>query len=450
MEGGKMKTKKINKHLLGASLCTLFLVVSSCSSDNVTGATADNRLSINASSAIATVGDPESRVTLGGANNLTPLWESTDAIALKVGTETATLSYKGGAGTQNGKFTGTISAASGTMYAYYPASAATSTDLTSQTGTEAAAAKNTVMFATDSYKAEPVFNFTNKVAILKLNMNVPNGLSTTGTLTVTVKGAYSKGTLGTDGEWTNLSSDDISVSDVTISNGKINGYVVVLPGSDVNVLTIKVSDGTKNFVTDAYISTTATILVNKIVTINQALVEISNFKSVYTAADYYQWDAVDASKGKDNAHYYVALATQSCKNCATVQEVLNYLAAGVYWDDGSSVHSPSFTLPDGKTYKVGLWLKKGANTGNATATSVKPQPATDEIRTNGQYFFLPLTGAYWGHGSSYSDPFTYAAGYWLKNAYKDDEAAPSLNISSTDASIGYYYSYQAFVRMFPE
>ena len=46
-----------------------------------------------------------------------------------------------------------------------------------------------------------------------------------------------------------------------------------------------------------------------------------------------------------------------------------------------------YTAPDGTRTRYGLWLKKGANTGSSTTTSVKPGTATDEIRTSGKYFF---------------------------------------------------------------
>jgi hypothetical protein len=93
-------------------------------------------------------------------------------------------------------------------------------------------------------------------------------------------------------------------------------------------------------------------------------------------------------------------------DCPSLQQIQNYLAAGVYWDDGSSMASPPYQI-NGVTYRIGLWLKKGAYTGTSTVQSTTPLPATDAIRTGGDYFFLPAcmngaTGNYWASTSSTS------------------------------------------------
>src|SRR5574344_1665561 len=98
-EAGIMDTNKIKG--LSVLLCILSLMVTSCSSDDTVDKM-DIKTLITANSVITTVGDVDSRATLGKENNITPLWEVDDNIAVKVDqNEAATLTLSDGAATQN-------------------------------------------------------------------------------------------------------------------------------------------------------------------------------------------------------------------------------------------------------------------------------------------------------------------------------------------------------------
>lgn len=99
------------------------------------------------------------------------------------------------------------------------------------------------------------------------------------------------------------------------------------------------------------------------------------------------------------------IASQSCKDCPTLDEVKMYLAAGTYADNGfTGPNQQSYTIsnPDKGTkitYHTGLWLKRkqyiaGFDTGTAPKQGynyTKGRPSQAEIS---QYFFLPMAGFY--------------------------------------------------------
>lgn len=157
-----------------------------------------------------------------------------------------------------------------------------------------------------------------------------------------------------------------------------------------------------------------------------------SYKKSFTLGDYYQWDAYAPCGTGSNifesgnyGHNIDAVPSHSCKDCPTKQEAMNYLAAGVYWDNGQTLAgstTPSYTLPDGVTYHTGLWLKKGASTGSSTTTTVTANPVTADIRNKGEYFFLPAAGIYYGY-SDYNKvlatPGIFAC-YWLSEINADN------------------------------
>ena len=145
-------------------------------------------------------------------------------------------------------------------------------------------------------------------------------------------------------------------------------------------------------------------------------------------ANYYRWDAyAPCGTGSDvfSSGNYGCNPTETnnasfgCANCPTEQELLNYLAAGVYWDAGTDLAgsiTPSYTLlPNGITYHTGLWVKKGAYTGSATKRTAEVPAVTAAIRSGGAYFFLPAAGQYVSYTQYYQN-FTNAGAfgyYWL-------------------------------------
>lgn len=458
---------KMTKFFMGVSFCALALAAVGCSSDSDLpdgDKTADGKMIINATAGLGSIGGSNTRVAIVGTS---PKWVAKDIIGVKVDAETtvAELTLNSGEGTQKGTFTGTISESGTKMYAYYPKSAATAAiDLTSQLGTLEEAAKTSVMFATADYSATPSFNFENKTSILKLNMDVPTDFITNGDLTATVEGAYSKGTLGTDGSWSNTEAADIVVSGtgaVTVSDGKIISYVVVIPGSDVKNLSFTVSDGTNRYNTTAYISD-AKIENNKIITIGRTLKKVA----AYTKEDYFQWDAyshyVSGTNstnnnnwvaGNEQYHYGTDVtAQQSCKDCPTANQIMDYLNADHFWDDGHpGPGRMTYTVEKNgilTVYHTGMWFKKGVATPGSTTVintdNHAPKDWTNDaaIRTSGYYFFLPAAGFF--YGSSVNDLGDYGL-YWSSTPDIDSDIAYLLGFNSGYAGLGYNNRYFGFL-----
>lgn len=136
--------------------------------------------------------------------------------------------------------------------------------------------------------------------------------------------------------------------------------------------------------------------------------------------NFYQWDAYERfgvgdsltwSAGNSGFHLFASadndkdIATQSCKNCPSLEEVKMYLGAGVFLDNGfTGANQQSYTIVDTYlktkiTYHTGVWLlKKQYITGfsdgtatKATSSNTKGRPSAEDID---KYFFLPLYGFY--------------------------------------------------------
>lgn len=458
---------KMTKFFMGVSFCALALAAVGCSSDSDLpdgDKTADGKMIINATAGLGSIGGSNTRVAIVGTS---PKWVAKDIIGVKVDAETtvAELTLNSGEGTQKGTFTGTISESGTKMYAYYPKSAATAAiDLTSQLGTLEEAAKTSVMFATADYNATPSFNFDNKTSILKLNMAVPTGFKTSGALTATVEGAYSKGTLGTDGSWSNTEAADIVVKGtdaVTVSENKIISYVVVIPGSYAKDLSITVSDGTNSYKTTAYTNADAKIKSNQIITIGRTLKN-----AAYTKEDYFQWDAyshyVSGTNstnnnnwvaGNEQYHYGTDVtAQQSCKDCPTANQIMDYLNADHFWDDGHpGPGRMTYTVEKNgilTVYHTGMWFKKGVATPGSTTVintdNHAPKDWTNDaaIRTSGYYFFLPAAGFFYGSSVYFQGDVGY---YWSSTPDIDSGRAYRLLFNSGYASLDFNYRYFGFL-----
>lgn len=402
---------KMQKYLVGAFVCAMACAATSCSSeDSENGINANGKLVINATA----TAEPTSRVLLDG---VTPNWEASDQIAVKVDADATVnnLTLSQGGGSQDGTFGGTITPTSGTkMYAFYPAAAATATDLTTQTATLAAASKNLVMFASADFSTTPAFAFTNKVSVFKLNLTAPDGITTTDQVTsVIIDGAYSKGTLGTDGTWGSLTVNPIELTGVEVSGGKITGYAVVIPGSPIKDLYFTVSTKIGTYKTAAY-TNTGNIPANALKTINGKTLTLTNVKSIYRfPQDYYEWDAYEPyGTGSNNfsagnyGHNPIATgtATHSFRNCISALQAQAYCDAPHYWDDGHTGYGQQTyqVYANGVsqgTYHTGVWFKKGVTPTQSTSIKVVGTHynysdwTTDaEIRTSGNYFFVPAMG----------------------------------------------------------
>ena len=295
--------KKYNL-LSGVLMSALVFAATGCSND----ASEDSENVKVRITATSTIGcGATSRVALGADNDINTSvalnWQSGDKIDIyDSGTKVGTLTLQTGAGTNSATFTGEITEFNTNhMIAFYPTGAATTTDLTAQTGTKDYAGKHNVMYAHTLRSITPTptpnFTFYSKTSILKFALPYPNGVTQgkVGSISATIKGVNSKGTLGTDDEWSSTSAEKITISALTAGADAITGYAVVIPGSNVNAMKVKVAITDKdNKVTNymmAPYTGSATIAMGKIYNINKALTVPTNFKSTYTINDFYQWDA---------------------------------------------------------------------------------------------------------------------------------------------------------------
>lgn len=460
--------KRIN--FFGATLCSAMLMATvSCSNNDLAddSATSNNGKVMMTATATSGSNNTQSRVAFGGNDGLTLNWEATDQIAVKVdGAETSLLTLKSGDGSTNATFEGEVTLPATTpttITACYPSKAFEGTDLTAQTGEQADAAHNLVMFASAEYAYNPSFSFNNKVSVLKLNMDAPSEATTV--KKIVIYGAYAKGTLSTDGTWSEPTVADITLSAAKIEGGKIVGYAVVIPGTPVKDLNIVVYTDNGNYITEAYTSETAKIENNQVIEINKALVKVTT----YTAANYYQWDAnlpyQDGSgEWNETTPWFnptiTDAASKSCVSCPTIVQIKMYIGAGVYWDNGDvGENRQSYIAPNDTICHAGLWMKKKVyidgfddNTANSVSMidSNSPlfhnsRPAASEID---KYFFLPAAGRYF-YGNF--DNANIAGHYWSSTP---DEVGSSdisfLHFRNDLVNIGYDDRDKGFLPMVAE
>lgn len=248
-------------------------------------------------------------------------------------------------------------------------------------GTALSLSSNNTLSLSQIFMPGHKYNFKATVSSGKYTVTVLNEFPTLGTLSVTLNGIHAKKTAITNGYSITLNksySDDETFS-ISVSGVKTNYTYggIVLSGSNNNFISasgigIKTHDGL-----------------------------------TYKASIYYNYSTYVTFPSSSTT-----IASGNASNCPTKQQTQNYMAAGTYWDDGTSLASPLYTI-NGVNYRTGLWLKKGAYTGSATGTTATPQAATDAIRISGNYFFLPAcmnsgTGAtYWTSTAGDND-----AGLW--------------------------------------
>lgn len=131
---------------------------------------------------------------------------------------------------------------------------------------------------------------------------------------------------------------------------------------------------------------------------------------------FYKWDSETPVNGDKPACGEGSSAqTDLFKSCTTAQEMVSYLEAGSYWDDGcegDGKQTCTVTTSYGtESVSTGLWLKRkvfiesfgtdafdGYYDGSDKMTNFSKLDADkiNKIRTSGEYFFLPATGRYFG------------------------------------------------------
>ena len=125
--------------------------------------------------------------------------------------------------------------------------------------------------------------------------------------------------------------------------------------------------------------------------------EYTGETSAFTKSNYYQWDALTPINGVNPNYNTITtgVATNSCVNAPTADEMGIYLGNGAYYDNGApGTNQQSYTV-DGTTYHTGLWLRKKTRLNNSKSSwKVTPTTGRPPISKINDYFFLPACGSY--------------------------------------------------------
>lgn len=204
---------------------------------------------------------PDSRVVLTEENPDTDSrkikveWEeSGETFSVMTATSEASQTFTQ---TEGNNFEGTLTDGwSQPYYAFYPATDATSAaevayDLSTQKGT--LEGMTNYMYAVNTTDGKE-YNFKHLTAIVKFTLNLPDNYTPT-SLSLVSDRLLAKGTMNLTGEnmtYTNeLSAHSITVTNPTVSDGKIVLYLNVLPmaasADSENTLHIRTHDGTKGY-----------------------------------------------------------------------------------------------------------------------------------------------------------------------------------------------------------
>jgi len=254
-------------------------------------------------------------------------------------------------------------------------------------------------------------------------------LPSSGNFTLSNSGTVTTGSLTGATSWT--------VNNIAASSGTAPVYLMTFPDTRSGTLTITAtaSDGStysRTITLSAFLLTSGSMKAYK-VTLN--LVPPTTTYSF----KYYMWDAT--ANGTNNYSTITSgVATNSCKDCPTLDQICMYIGAGTYWDSTTPWKDAS-----GTTHTGGLWLKKkpyisGFDAGTATK-SYSATPTTGIPSNTNEYFFLPASGymsgssAYYvGSGGCYwsSAPSSYAT-----SAYNLGFDSSSVNAYGNARSNGF-------------
>ena len=240
-------------------------------------------------------------------------------------------------------------------------------------------------------------------------------LPSSGGFTLSNNGTLTSGTLTGGTSWT--------VSNVATSSGTAPVYLMTFPDQRSGTLTIiaTVSNGStySRTITLSALSLTSGSMKAYKVTLNSSVTTYS--------LKYYSWDATaEYIDGVTNYNTITTgVATNSCKDCPTFDQMQMYIGAGAYWDSSTSWKDGSGTAHTG-----GIWLKKKAYISGfdaGTATKVTSAAPTNGVPTNtSEYFFLPAggyvsgsnsasdvgnIGYYWSSMPSSEAPYVYMLGF---------------------------------------
>jgi|GEM_PF-1249156 len=245
-------------------------------------------------------------------------------------------------------------------------------------------------------------------------------LPSSGNFTLSNSGTVTTGSLTGATSWT--------VNNIAASSGTAPVYLMTFPDTRSGTLTITAtaSDGStysRTITLSAFLLTSGSMKAYK-VTLN--LVPPTTTYSF----NYYMWDATAAYVSGTNNYNTITsgVATNSCKDCPTYDQIQMYIGAGTYWDSTTPWKDAS-----GATHTGGLWLKKrayisGFDAGTATK-STSATPTAGIPTPTSQYFFLPASG--YMSGSIASNVGSYGF-YWSSTPYSNASYAYVLNFHSSN------------------
>jgi hypothetical protein len=213
-----------------------------------------------------------------------------------------------------------------------------------------------------------------------------------------------------------------SPADVTASSGTASAYLMTLPFQNVTgtLFTINVKCGANYYERQLWLngmSLTSGGVTTKKVTLNR-VTQCTDITDLY----WYAWDApVGQTYTYPTGVTYPSSGTsalRSCANCPTLNQIKEYLGAGVYWD-----YFKGWIDKDGNLQHGGIWLKKisvieaeAAAKGTTPTLSSSVTPG-DWVKASGitrsDYFFLPAKGYYFSN--DYTNITSFLTGgcrYW--------------------------------------
>ncbi|WP_455667536.1 hypothetical protein [Phocaeicola sp.] len=174
-------------------------------------------------------------------------------------------------------------------------------------------------------------------------------------------------------------------------------YEIIIPNDAISTMKLSVTNIDGRTLTDKYIILNKKLEQGYSYTINIYVDAFSN-QIEDEPSIFYQWDAKAPwtiegalpAYGKEEYFNTDKIASNSCKDCPTAEEIKKILAAGVYWDE----HGPEWVDKIGRTRTRGLWIPKRSiweKEAGAKTYAVANQ-ILDEQRASGDYIFLPCAG----------------------------------------------------------
>jgi len=273
------------------------------------------------------------------------------------------------------------------------------------------------------------FDLTNAAFTGTLTSVVFTYTASSGSSLLPASGSFTLNNTGTVTSSALTGATSWTVNNVAASSGTAPVYLMTFPDTRSGTLTITAtaSDGStysRTITLNALSLTSGSMKAYK-VTLNSSVPTYS--------LNYYMWDATaEFVYGVDNYSTITSgVATNSCKDCPTFDQIQMYIGAGTYWDSTT----PWKDASSGTVYTGGLWLKKKAYiSGFAAGTAPKSTEGTPTagIPTNtSQYFFLPASG--FMYGSSAYDVGS-GGGYWSSTPYSGATVVYTLYFDSSGVS----------------